>query len=72
MWCDYVIRAAVQGLSSGKELLPLPAHKFGPHDIVAVRPSKGDASGGSPLAQGEAWNKIGISIKWKRNGWRHV
>jgi ATP-dependent RNA/DNA helicase IGHMBP2 len=33
-------------------LLPLlPAHKFGPHDVVALRPSKG-ASEGPPLAQG--------------------
>ncbi|KAL4427329.1 hypothetical protein ABPG77_003238 [Micractinium sp. CCAP 211/92] len=30
---------------------PLPPHKFSPHDIVRVRPSKGDGSG-APLAEG--------------------
>lgn len=41
-----------KGPSSGKEPLPLPAHKFGPHDIVAIRPSKSGASAGLPLAEG--------------------
>lgn len=43
--------SGVKGPASGKDLLPLPAHKFGPHDIVAIRPSRGEA-GGAPLAQG--------------------
>ncbi|KAL4440242.1 hypothetical protein ABPG75_003243 [Micractinium tetrahymenae] len=30
---------------------PLPPHKFSPHDIVRLRPSKGDGSG-PPLAEG--------------------
>lgn len=29
----------------------LPPHKFGPHDVVALRPSKGAAEG-PPLASG--------------------
>ena len=47
-----------QGPASGKELLPLPAHKFGPHDIVAVRPSRG----GPPLAQGVVYRLHEASI----------
>lgn len=30
---------------------PLPAHKFGPHDVVDLRPNKGDSSG-DPLCSG--------------------
>jgi hypothetical protein len=31
---------------------PLPAHKFSPHDVVALRPNAGGGQGGPPLAQG--------------------
>lgn len=30
---------------------PLPPHKLTPHDVVAIRPSKGDSSG-EPLCSG--------------------
>lgn len=50
-----------QGPASGKELLPLPAHKFGPHDNVAVRPSRGDP-GGPPLVQGVVYRLHEASI----------
>ena len=37
--------------AEGNAARPLPPHKFGPHDVVALRPSKGDG-GGAPLAEG--------------------
>lgn len=39
------------GAPQGGGSEPLPPHKFSPHDIVRVRPSKGDGSG-APLAEG--------------------
>ena len=39
----------VQG--AGGPPLPLPPHKLSPHDIVRLRPSRGEA-GGAPLAEG--------------------
>lgn len=45
--CSVDRPASVQG--GGSE--PLPPHKLSPHDIVRVRPSKGDG-GGAPLAEG--------------------
>ena len=53
--------SVAQGPASGKEVLPLPAHKFGPHDIVAVRPSKRGA-GGPPLAQGVVYRLHETSV----------
>lgn len=38
-------------LAQGGGSEPLPPHKLSPHDIVRLRPSKGDASG-APLAEG--------------------
>ncbi len=39
-----------KGFGSGPPC-ELPQHKFGPHDVVALRPSKGDSSG-PPLCSG--------------------
>lgn len=36
--------ALCQGAASGTELQPLLQHRFSPHDVVALRPAKGDAS----------------------------
>lgn len=40
------------GSGKGVVLPLLPPHKFTPHDVVALRPSKG-AADGPPLVQGE-------------------
>ena len=37
--------------SGGPLTLPLPQHSFSPHDVVDIRPHKGDNSG-PPLAEG--------------------
>lgn len=36
--------AIQQGAASGTALQPLPQHCFSPHDVVALRPAKGDAN----------------------------
>jgi hypothetical protein len=42
--------SAAGGLSGAP---PLPPHKFGTHDVVAIRPHKGATDGGAPLCSGE-------------------
>lgn len=34
----------LQGASAGTALQPLPQHRFSPHDVVNLRPAKGDAA----------------------------
>lgn len=49
--CNFAASCAAQGAASGKELQPLPQHRFSPHDMVALRPAKGEP-GGPVVASG--------------------
>ena len=51
---------------------PLPSHKFGPHDVVALRPSKGDTTG-DPLAEGLVYRvKVTSRLPHAREANLHV
>ena len=41
----------------GGSLAELPPHKFGPHDVIALRPNKGPAEGPAIVQGGEAGKK---------------
>jgi ATP-dependent RNA/DNA helicase IGHMBP2 len=43
--CNPAASCAAQGAASGKELQPLPQHRFSPHDMVALRPARGEPGG---------------------------
>jgi hypothetical protein len=47
-----------KGFGAGGPPVPLPAHKFGPHDVVALRPNSG-GGGGPPLCQGLVYRCVG-------------
>ena len=49
--CNPAASCAAQGAASGKELQPLPQHRFSPHDMVALRPARGEP-GGPVVASG--------------------
>ena len=46
----------------GADAPPLPPHKLTPHDVVAIRPSKGDASG-EPLCSGVVYRVRDTAIE---------
>jgi hypothetical protein len=64
-----LVRPASCAPPQGGGSAPLPPHKLSPHDIVRLRPSKGDASG-PPLAEGVVYRvrDAAVTVAGKRKG----